>query len=338
MMLGPTTRPPGAQSRGNNICEKGLQERTFALRRTDDLGDGRVASDGPVNRGQTPGRAFQRTYVRLTHELYDRLIAVGLDKRVLSLVGDLVGLLDLDELSRGLLHALHQEMPADWSALNEVPADLPRTISITDPPLPASAHTAFARYAAQNPIAAYFLRTRDGRATRISDLMTRRELHRLDIYRHVYGPLGVEYQIAFTLPSTAERILGVSLSRRRRDFTARERDLLNLARPYLIQIYRNALEYSRAAAGSQMPLPRLEALGLTHRQAEVLRLTVTGRSAPEVGSTLGIAPRTVHKHLENCYRVLKVAGRGEASRIAWTTARDGEEDPAPNANRRTTPG
>jgi DNA-binding CsgD family transcriptional regulator len=251
-----------------------------------------------------------------------RGIPASLDKRVLALVGEVLGLLDLEELSRGLMHALQEAVPADWSALNEVPADLPRTISLTDPPVPASFHKAFARYGPQNPIAAYFLRTRDGRATRISDLMTRRELHRLDVYRHVYGPLGVEYQIAFTLPSSAERILGASLSRRRRDFTARERDLLNLSRPYLIQVYRNALEHSRAMAGSdtELPLPRLEALGLTHRQAQVLRLIVTGRSAPEAAAALGIATRTVHKHLEHCYRVLGVTGRGEASRVAWAAA------------------
>ncbi|HEX4437587.1 MAG TPA: helix-turn-helix domain-containing protein [Solirubrobacteraceae bacterium] len=249
-------------------------------------------------------------------------MAVGLDKRVLSLVGELIGLLDLDELSLGLMHALQEAVPADWSALNEVPADLPRTISLTAPPLPAWVHNGFARHGSQNPIAAYFLRTRDGRATRISDVMTRREFHRLEVYTHVYRPLGIEYQIAFTLPSSAERILGASLSRVRRDFTARERDLLNLSRPYLIQVYRNALEHSRVAAGAdpQLPLQGLEALGLTHRQAQVLRLVVTDRSASEAGAALGIAPRTVHKHLENCYRTLGVGGRREASRVAWDTA------------------
>ncbi len=241
---------------------------------------------------------------------------------MLSIVGELIGLLDLDELSHGLIRVLHEEVPADWGALNEVPADLPRTISITDPPVPVPLHEAFARYGAQNPIAAYFLRTRDGRATRISDLITRREFHRLEVYQHVYAQLEVEYQIAFTLPSTAERILGVALSRSRRDFTARERDLLNLARPYLIQIYRNALAHSRLAAGSEpeLPLAALESRGLTRRQAEVLRLVLAGRSAPAAGALLGIAPRTVHKHLEHCYRTLGVSGRSEAARLAWSIA------------------
>ncbi len=216
-----------------------------------------------------------------------------------------------------MIRALREAVPADWCALNEVPADLPHPISLTFPLVPASMHETFARYAQQNPIAAHFLRTRDGRATRISDLVTRSELHELELYRQVYKPLHVEYQIAFTLPSAAERILGVSLSRRRRDFTDRERDLLNLARPYLIQVYRNAIAHSALTGGSEdgPPLSKLEGFGLSRRQAEVLRLAVMGRSTGQIAAALGIAPRTVHKHLEHCYRRLGVRSRAEASRL-----------------------
>ena len=163
---------------------------------------------------------------------------------MLALVGELIGLLDLDEFSQGLLVALREIVPAEWSALNELPADLPHTISLSDPVLPREAHEAFARYGMQNPLARHYVETLSGRATRFSDVITRRELHRLELYRHVYAPLGVEFQIAFMLPSKAERILGVSMSRTTSDFTATERDLLNLARPYLIQIYRNALSHT----------------------------------------------------------------------------------------------
>lgn len=232
---------------------------------------------------------------------------------------ELVGLLDLDELSLALMRALRESVPSDWAAMHEVPAELPRTISLTDPPILQVNHSEFARFAEQNPIAAYFLRTRDGRATRISDLVTRAEFHRLDIYRHVYRPLGVEYQIAFTLPSGADRILGVALSRCRADFSTEERDFLNTARPYLIQMYRNALIHSQLAAqtGGGLPLAKLEALGLTRRQSEVLALVATGQSAPQTAVVLGIAVRTVHKHLEGCYRSLNVANRKDATRVAW---------------------
>jgi DNA-binding CsgD family transcriptional regulator len=247
---------------------------------------------------------------------------VTLEKRVLALIGEVMGLLDLDEFCFGLLHALREAVPADWCSLNELPANLPHTVSLSDPPVSAEVHSAFARYADQNPIVSYFIRTRDGRATRFSDLVTRRELHRLELYREVYRALAVEYQIAFTLPSAVGRILGVALSRAKRDFTATERDLLNLARPFLIQAYRNALAQSALASGSgqQIALPALTALGLTTREAEVLRLVATGNSGPEAAAKLGMSPRTAQKHLERSYRKLDVTSRSQASRVAWSAA------------------
>jgi DNA-binding CsgD family transcriptional regulator len=236
-----------------------------------------------------------------------------------------MGLLDLEELRVGLLRSLREVIPAEWSALNEVPADLPHPISITEPPAPPEMHAAFARYGPENPLVQYYMQTRDGRAMRFSDLLTRRELHRLDLYREVYRPLGVEYQIAFTLPSTAQRVLGIALSRAERDFTASERDLLNIARPYLIQAYRNALAYTELAqgAGRQIVIGDLRALGLTKRQSEVLRLVAMGHSDQDAAGTLGVSVRTVQKHLEYCYRMLGVGDRSQAAKLAW--AATGEE-------------
>ncbi len=236
-----------------------------------------------------------------------------------------MGLLDLEELCAGLLRSLREAIPADWCALNELPADLPRTVSMTEPAVPVEMHVAFARYGPENPLVEYPARTRDGRARRFSELVTRRELHRLDVYREVYRPLGVEYQIAFTLPSAAERVLGIALSRASRDFTASERDLLNLARPYQIQAYRNALAHTALAAGAgrQIVVSDLRALGLTRRQSEVLRLVAMGSSDSDAAAALGIAVRTAQKHLQLCYRTLGVGGRSQAAQLAWTAAGDG---------------
>jgi DNA-binding CsgD family transcriptional regulator len=242
------------------------------------------------------------------------------EKRVLALVGELIGLVELDEFCHGLMQALREAVPSDWAALNELPADLPRTISLTEPLVPVELHQLFARLGIENPIAAHFMRTGDGRATRFSDLVTRAQLHQLELYQQVYIHLGVEYQIAFTIPSLSTRLLGVALSREQTDFTDRERDLLNLARPYVIQLYRNALAHTMRGASPQIELEHLEALGLTRRQAEVLRLIATGHSAPEAATALGIAPRTAQKHLELCYRVLGVGNRSDASRAAWAAS------------------
>lgn len=250
---------------------------------------------------------------------YRGLIPAALERRTLALVGEVIGLLDLEELCAGLLRALREAIPAEWCALNELPVDLPRTISITEPAVPAEMHVAFARHGAENPLVAYYIRTHDGRATRFSDVVTRRELHRLDLYREVYRPLGVEYQIAFTLPSSSQRVLGIALSRAKRDFMATERDLLNLARPYLIQAYRNALAHTELArgAGRRIVVADLLALGMTRRQSEVLRLVAMGHSDRDVAGELGISVRTVQKHVERCYRTLGVGDRSQAARLAW---------------------
>ena len=54
------------------------------------------------------------------------------------------------------------------------------------------------------------------------------------------------------------------------------------------------------AAGSALD-SRIEALDLTSRQAEVIRLIARGRSNREVAEELRISPRTVKRHLENVY-------------------------------------
>jgi DNA-binding CsgD family transcriptional regulator len=246
---------------------------------------------------------------------------VSAHQRVLALIGDVMGLLDLDEFSRGLLAALRDVVPADWCALNEVPADPPHTISLTDPPAPPAMHLAFGRFGHQNPLVEHYVKSRDSRAIRFSDLISRRRLHQLDLYREVYKPMGVEYQIAFILPSSSHRVLGVALSRGKRDFTNAERDLLNLARPYLIQAYRNALAHTRleAGAGHQIATRDLQALGVTRRQAEILRLIAMGHSDSAAAGVLGIEVRTVHKHLQRAYRTLGVHSRSEAAQIAWQT-------------------
>ena len=256
---------------------------------------------------------------------YSEVIPAALERRALALVGEVMGLLDVDELCAGLLRSLRVVIPAEWCALNELPADLPRTVSLSVPEAPAAMHAAFARYGPENPLVEYHMRTHDGRATRFSDVITRRELHRLDLYREVYVPMGVEYQIAFTLPSASQRVLGIALSRGERDFTASERDLLNLARPYLIQAYRNALAYTELArgAGRQILVADLRELGLTERQSQVLRLVAMGHSDQDAASSLGIGVRTVQKHLERCYRMLDVSDRSQAARVAWVAAGSG---------------
>jgi DNA-binding CsgD family transcriptional regulator len=252
----------------------------------------------------------------------------SVEQRVLTLVGNVVGMLELDDFRSGLLSALHETVPSNWVSFNEVSPDPALTFALADPPIVERLIATFQQHAHENPILAYFQRTGSGSATRFSDVCTQDELHATTLYREVYLPLAVEHQIAFTLPSSPTRLLGVALSRFEHDFSDRERDVLNLARPFLVQAYQNAVEHSRlldaqrdrARRVDRLPLAQLAKLGLSEREAEVLRLVAMGRSDRDAAAELEISPRTVQKHLERCYATLSVHSRSAAAQIVWAAA------------------
>jgi DNA-binding CsgD family transcriptional regulator len=254
----------------------------------------------------------------------------SIETRVLRLVGDVSGLLELPEFRDGLFSALRAELPCEFISLNQIAPDPTLNWSVSEPPVPAEYYTAFYRFALQNPLAEWHMRTRDGRPLRFSDIVTPDQLHATDLYREVYAGLGVEHQIAFTLPSPSQRIMAIALSRTHEDFSDTERKLLTLARPHLIQAYRNALQF----ADDRLPLERpphgpdeqaLRGLGLTPTQARVLRRIAMGCSAAALAGELRIAPRTVHKHLERIYTKLEVSGRSEAAARAWEASTPGSD-------------
>jgi DNA-binding CsgD family transcriptional regulator len=248
---------------------------------------------------------------------------VTIEKSALELVGDVYGLLEIDEFRPGLLAALRRAMPSDWVSLNEVGPDPTDTVAIAEPPLEHRWHKVWRAYAMENPLVVEYQRTKDGRPYRFSDVLSVEELHALDLYREFYGPIGLEHQIAFTLPSPSRTIIGVALSRRDRDFSDDERDLLELARPHLIQAYNNAMRYTRLQrARVDGPLrvepAHVELLGrgLTRREAQVVRLLANGCSDREIGAALEISHRTVQKHLQRCYAKLGVHDREQAAALA----------------------
>lgn len=60
----------------------------------------------------------------------------------------------------------------------------------------------------------------------------------------------------------------------------------------------------------------LRALGLTARESEILLWVARGKSNPEIAVILGMAPRTVQKHLEHVFEKLEVTTRTDAARRA----------------------
>jgi DNA-binding CsgD family transcriptional regulator len=159
---------------------------------------------------------------------------------VLDLVGEAHDTQDLDEFRSVIVAGFRRLIPADYCSYNEVHADGRTPVSVVEPDVPVSILATWERRAAENPLVQRFMTTRDGRAFRFSDTIALTELRRTEIFRELYAPLGIDRQLAFALPSPPELIVGLALSRGGRDFTERDRRMVDLTRPHLIQAYRNA--------------------------------------------------------------------------------------------------
>jgi DNA-binding NarL/FixJ family response regulator len=229
------------------------------------------------------------------------------------------------------MQSLLRAVPADWISLNDLGPDPGSTAVLIEPPFPARAHAIFARHAFENPLVVRYQRTGDGGAYRFSDVGSQAELHATSLYREFYAKIGLRHQIALVLPHDRDRILAIALSRREYDFSDTERDLLDTARPFLIQAYRNAIQHTRLTEqlalrshDRRLPLAEpalaeaLAARRFTRRQAEVLSWVATGRSNRAVAELLGLSERTVHKHLEACFHKLAVHTRDDAVELAWS--------------------
>ncbi len=187
--------------------------------------------------------------------------------RLLDLVGEVQGASSLAEFRATLMDALPRAVPCDWVAYNEVSDRPEETFVISSPPVDPALVPRFAELADENPLIRSIRLTRDGRPRRISDMIDQATYHSTAIYREVYAVMRVEAQVAFTLPASPPLILGIALSRGDGDFTDDEVQLLSVARPHLIQAYRNA----ELASAREATLTALEhGLGVIGRHVVVL--------------------------------------------------------------------
>ena len=169
----------------------------------------------------------------------------------LALVAEAAEAASLQDFRACILARLPGLVPSDITSYNEIEPDGAFVLAME----PMDAWTPererdFLRLAHEHPLIAHFRATGDTRPTKISDVLSRRAFRRTELYRAVYGPMGVEYQMAVTLPAAAGAVVGIALNRDRPDFDERDRALLDVLRPHLGQLRDAAAarERDRAAA------------------------------------------------------------------------------------------
>lgn len=354
---------------------------------------------------------------------------------LLELVGEAYSFEDISEFRSGVIEVLNRVVPSDRVGYNEIAAG--ETFAVMIPEYDESMISTFTALAHENPLIERYQRTGDGRPYRISDMIDQQTFHATALYQEFYRPMGIETQVAFCLPSRPELIVGLALTREREDYSDREVQLLALARPHLMQAYRNAqlrsariatlaaleagldtlgqhivvldpqgrvefatdgarqllgdglvsrgglpdqisgwiaelcnpraaveplvmhtatgtvlvrlLPNTRAdrravllleAGTGELSIAALRGLGLTARQAQTLHLSALGYTATQAAAQMGIAPRTVEKHLQRIYAQLGAHTLRQAVASAWAAvgvrpAIEGQREPASRNRPRT---
>jgi len=165
----------------------------------------------------------------------ERLSAKDL-RTVLEVARDLGATDEADGFRASLLTQLKRLVPYDIASWNVVsPGSREAQISAVDPEdcREDGDEELLGSLLHQNPLVSA---TTPGRVLKFSDLISLRELHRTDVYDLVYGPRGVEHQMA-VLPAPPASVIGVALNRRRPDFSERDRRVLEVTQPLIFQAY-----------------------------------------------------------------------------------------------------
>ncbi len=255
------------------------------------------------------------------------MVAADLKSQDLSAMLDFVAeagsFPDVASFRVGILDGLRRLVPCDAVGYNEVDTERRTALVIMDPPelLFDEVEESLSRTMSQHPV---IVRNQRGdlRAYKISDFLSEREFHSLELYNDLYKRIGAEDQISFGLPGKV--VIGVAMNRSRRSFSERDRAVLETLRPHLAQALRRTRARERASAmlslleqdGDAALEAKLSGLGLTAREAEVLVLVAAGHTNRQIAGELVISVHTVRKHLERIYAKLGVRTRTAAAALA----------------------
>lgn len=162
----------------------------------------------------------------------------------------------------------------------------------------------------QNPLVAYYERSRRTHARRMSDVIALAEWKRHPFYLHCLARNKFLYQLALPVTIDAHTVVALSFDRIRRDFTLRQRTLLDLFGPHFRQAWRRHQQPTLQKLNHPLSQrQRFRELGLTLRESDVLFWVADGKQNREIALLLGLSLFTVQEYVGNILRKLRVPNR-----------------------------
>lgn len=231
----------------------------------------------------------------------------------------------LGPLLPGVVEAVRAEAGIGITRIRGTGSDVEVSVETAgSPPVPAELGRLAAEVADQHPA---LLTLSLSRATRTSDLVVIRDFWHTEVYERMHGHVDGRYPMAILLHASPTEVLFLGAHRTQSDFRPEDMEALEtIQRPLAAALaFRAALDATTALLRSDETPPHPDGLAPaaalcadyrpTPREAEVLTLAAAGWTNGRIARRLGIAERTVRKHLSSVYEQSGRSGRAAAA--AW---------------------
>jgi DNA-binding CsgD family transcriptional regulator len=173
----------------------------------------------------------------------------------------------------------------------------------------------YAAHSEENPLAAYYTREGDAKALRMSDVIDQKEWEASRFYRTCCQRLGLAYSLVLPVNVDNSVVVALSFDRRSPDFTRQDCELLDAFGPHLRLAWQRH-ENPWADRREWECRKRLQSLGLSPRESEVLFWMTEGKLNREIATLLGITLGTVQDNVARILAKLEMENRHAATVFA----------------------
>lgn len=217
---------------------------------------------------------------------------------------------------------LSQLVVADVTIFQVLDRKSHRIVTHMSPPMPYTAEEVayYAAHSEENPLAAYYTREGDPKALRMSDVIDQTEWEASKFYRTCLQRLGLAYSLVLPVNVDASVVVALSFERRSPDFTTQDCELLDAFGPHLRlawQRHQNPWADRRELDSRK----RLQSLGLSPRESEVLFWMTEGKLNREIATMLGLTLGTVQDNVARILTKLQMENRHAATVFALAKLR-----------------
>jgi DNA-binding CsgD family transcriptional regulator len=228
-----------------------------------------------------------------------------------------------DDFARRGVKCLPDLIGADLTTLSTCDCDSGHRAVVSDQPGAISRREieVFDHYFHVHPLVREHGRNAAAVTKRIDDVQPDGTFRHTPLFNEYYRRIGIDHVMAVPLHVDQRFLVSFVLNRSGTAFSERDRDLAEVIRPHLANLYRLGVARERTRnLPADAPFDRAAA-PLTPREREVLDWVAAGKTNRDIAAILGASPRTVEKHLERIYEKLGVETRTAAVMRAVKTIR-----------------